>query len=71
MTLGWGMRDPAFGPSCLERWQQAFPHARTIACERAGHFPQEEASQQVVDGIRQLLHDDIAVEREVSPDAQC
>lgn len=55
MTLVWGMRDPAFGPAYLERWQEAFPQARTVACEHAGHFPQEEAPEEVIAAIRQRL----------------
>ena len=70
LTLVWGMRDPAFGPSYLERWQEAFPHAKTIACERAGHFPQEEALERVIDGVRtQLLGAGVAPED--CPDAEC
>jgi pimeloyl-ACP methyl ester carboxylesterase len=58
LSLVWGMRDPAFGPSYLERWQQAFPAARTIECEGAGHFPQEESPAEVLDAIREHLRRD-------------
>ena len=40
--LLWGMRDSAFPPSILERWQRALPHARTTAFASAGHWPHEE-----------------------------
>lgn len=48
----WGMRDPAFPPAVLARWQQAFPHARTTAVASAGHWPHEEAPDAVVAAIR-------------------
>jgi pimeloyl-ACP methyl ester carboxylesterase len=55
MTLVWGTSDPAFGPSYLERWQAAFPSARTCPLEGVGHFPQEEAPARVIDEIRRRL----------------
>lgn len=42
VTFVWGMRDPAFGPSALARWQRAIPHARTVPLANAGHWPHEE-----------------------------
>ncbi len=43
LHLVWGMRDSAFPPALLGRWQQAFPQARTTAVAGAGHWPHEEA----------------------------
>lgn len=48
VRLVWGMRDSAFPPYLLTRWQQAFPHARTTAVDDAGHWPHEEAPLVVV-----------------------
>jgi len=48
VTLVWGERDPAFGPAYLARWREALPHAQVHALEDVGHFPQEEAPQQLL-----------------------
>lgn len=48
LTLLWGERDPMFGARELARWMEAFPHARVERLANAGHFPQEEAAEQVV-----------------------
>jgi pimeloyl-ACP methyl ester carboxylesterase len=53
--LLWGMKDPAFGPSALARWEKALPRARIERFEDVGHFPQEEAPQQVVRALREWL----------------
>jgi pimeloyl-ACP methyl ester carboxylesterase len=55
MSLVWGTSDPAFGTSYLERWQAAFPSARSRELEGVGHFPPEEAPAQVIDEIRRQL----------------
>lgn len=52
LALVWGMRDPAFGPSYLERWREAFPQAETTELPEVGHFPQEEAPEAVTAAIR-------------------
>jgi haloalkane dehalogenase len=51
MQFVWGMRDSAFPPYILERWQQAFPHARTVAIDKAGHWPHEEEPAAVVQAL--------------------
>ena len=40
------------GTAMFERWTETFPEARMIRFEDAGHFPQEEAPDAVVDAIR-------------------
>jgi haloalkane dehalogenase len=47
LTLVWGERDPMFGAAELARWSEAFPHARVVRLANAGHFPQEEAPEEV------------------------
>jgi len=51
MVLVWGMKDPAFRSNFLERWEAAFPQAKVIRLEMAGHYIQEDAPEQIVDGI--------------------
>ena len=50
-TIVWGMRDPAFGSKYLARWRDALPHAEVIELAQAGHFPQEEAPDEVTRAI--------------------
>lgn len=43
----WGLGDRALPPELLERFTQALPHARVEALPGVGHWPQEEAPEQV------------------------
>lgn len=52
--LLWGMRDTAFPPSFLERWQQALPHAHTTCIDAAGHWPHEEEPEAFVGALRRV-----------------
>jgi pimeloyl-ACP methyl ester carboxylesterase len=52
-----GMRDPAFTPAHLARWESLFgPTARVVRLAAAGHWPHEEAPEVVAREIRALLH---------------
>lgn len=51
-TILWGMRDPAFGPSYLARWRELYPEARVVELAEAGHFPQEEAPDALLEALR-------------------
>jgi haloalkane dehalogenase len=53
--LVWGMKDPAFGPDALLRWQEALPHARTVEYASAGHFVQEEVPVEAAREVRTFL----------------
>lgn len=53
--LIWGMRDSAFQPPVLRRWQQAFPHATTVTLSEAGHWPHEEDPAAVVETLQKLI----------------
>lgn len=55
LHLVWGMRDSAFPPALLARWQRAFPHARTTALADAGHWPHEEAPDAVIAALRSTV----------------
>jgi pimeloyl-ACP methyl ester carboxylesterase len=43
MMLLWGLKDPTFGPSYLERWRREFPEAQAHTFASSGHFVPEEA----------------------------
>jgi haloalkane dehalogenase len=51
----WGTRDSAFPPAMLARWQQAVPHACVTRIDDAGHWPHEEAPEDVIHTLRRIL----------------
>lgn len=53
LTLVWAMRDPAFRPDVLLRWREAFPAAQVVELAHCGHFPAEEAPDDVARVIRE------------------
>jgi len=53
--LLWGLKDPVFGRSYLEKWQAALPDAQTQTFEDAGHFVQEEAGTAAAEHIAAFL----------------
>lgn len=55
LQLVWGLRDTAFQPYVLERWQQTFPHARTVGLPSAGHWPHEEEPAAVVEALGKAI----------------
>lgn len=55
LSLVWGMRDSAFGPSILARWVEAFPHAVVTRVDDAGHWPHEEQPEKVVAALRAAI----------------
>jgi haloalkane dehalogenase len=52
----WGMKDSAFKPYQLERWQSLLPGAAVVKIEGAGHWPHEEEPEQVVAALKRFLH---------------
>jgi haloalkane dehalogenase len=55
VLIVWGMKDGAFQPYQLERWQRLLPHASIEKIQDAGHWPHEEAPARVVDVIEGFL----------------
>ncbi len=51
----WGMKDAAFAPRLLERWREALPDAQLVEIGNAGHWPQEEAPDEVLRSLRAFL----------------
>jgi haloalkane dehalogenase len=53
--LLWGMKDWCFRPECLERFIQHWPEARVQAFESAGHYVIEDASDEVIEEVKQFV----------------
>ena len=51
----WGMKDGAFQPYHLDRWQQLLPEAEVVRIAEAGHWPHEEEPAQVIDAMRRFI----------------
>jgi haloalkane dehalogenase len=51
----WGMRDSAFRPQLLERWRTALPRAEVVELAEAGHWPHEEAPEEVIRRMQAFL----------------
>jgi haloalkane dehalogenase len=52
----WGTKDPAFRVTQLDRWIAELPHAR-VARLPVGHWPHEEAADEVTHALRTFLAD--------------
>ena len=53
----WGLKDRVFPPSFVARWREAVPQARVIEIPAAGHWPQEEAPDEVLNALHSFLAD--------------
>lgn len=62
VLLAWGLKDPAFGPADLARWQDAFPRARVLRFPDAGHFVPEEEGPALVAPVAAFLREGAAGE---------
>lgn len=52
----WGMKDSAFKPYQLARWQQLLPDAAVARVADAGHWPHEEDPRGVIEAIERFLN---------------
>jgi haloalkane dehalogenase len=55
VTIIWGCRDSAFKPYQLERWRVLLPSATVVEIAEAGHWPHEEAPEQVIAAMQAAL----------------
>ena len=55
VLIVWGMKDSAFQPYQLERWQRLLPTAQVAKIEGAGHWPHEEEPGRVIAAIEGFL----------------
>ena len=51
----WGLKDSAFKPHQLDRWEQRLPDAEVVALPDAGHWPHEEQPDVVIAAMRKFL----------------
>jgi haloalkane dehalogenase len=51
--LLWPTKDVAFRDRERRRWEELFPHHRTVPLEGAGHYIQEDAADEIVAAIRE------------------
>jgi haloalkane dehalogenase len=51
----WGMKDAAFRPYQLARWQRLLPHASVVPLPAAGHWPHGEAPGEVIAAVRDFV----------------
>ena len=51
----WGMKDIAFRPKELARWERTFPDARIVRLPTVGHFVQEEAPDALGEAVVPFL----------------
>jgi haloalkane dehalogenase len=55
VLIVWGLKDTAFRPHLLQRWQSFLPGARVVTIAEAGHWPHEEAPSEVAETIQAFL----------------
>lgn len=68
IAICWGMNDVLFGEAVLSQWQQLFPHADVHRLADCGHFVPEDAPQQVLRDVRELVHQEQVVNAIVDVD---
>ena len=51
----WGKADRFVGAPHLARWKRELPNARTVELDGVGHFPQDEAAEDVLEALERLL----------------
>jgi len=51
----WGMRDPAFKPDFIQRFEGAFAQVKVVRYRDVGHFVPDEAGPEVADEISNFL----------------
>lgn len=62
MLLLWGLKDPTFGLSYLDRWRREFPEAQAHTFASCGHFVPEEAATEVGLLVEQFVDAEVRAE---------
>ncbi|WP_436933609.1 alpha/beta fold hydrolase [Halovenus marina] len=53
--VAWGLKDPSFGESYLDRWESALSNETVHRLPETGHFVPDEAADRVVPRLREFL----------------
>ncbi len=54
-VIMWGLKDGAFPPSFLTLWREVFPEAPMTTFGYAGHWPHEEAPEEFVAALLEVM----------------
>ncbi len=55
MLIAWGMKDFVFDHHFLAEWERRFPDANLLRIPDAGHYVLEDATAEVIAGIKQFM----------------
>ena len=55
ILIAWGMKDIGFRENELKTWMQAFPDAKVVRFEDAGHFVVEEKAAEFIAEMKNLM----------------
>jgi haloalkane dehalogenase len=55
ILIAWGMKDIGFRENELKTWMQAFPDAKVVRFEDAGHFVVEEKAAELIAEMKNLM----------------
>ncbi len=55
ILIAWGMKDIGFREKELKTWMDAFPLAKVVRFEDAGHFVAEEKPAELIGEIMNLI----------------
>jgi haloalkane dehalogenase len=55
ILISWGMKDIGFREKELKTWMNAFPRAKVVRFEDAGHFVPEEKPDELFGEIKNLI----------------
>lgn len=58
ILLLWGMKDPVVKSHNLLKFQEGFSQSKTVQFETAGHFPQEEQPQKMIEALLNFMESD-------------
>lgn len=58
MLIAWGLRDFVFDHHFLAEWERHFPNAEVMRFEDAGHYILEDAGEEIIPRVRELLEKD-------------
>lgn len=69
-SIFWGVRDSAFPPAMLARWEAALPHAAVVRFDGAGHWPHEEEPAAFVEALQRTIGAPGGPDVRLAPDSE-